>query len=62
MSRVFAFFTDLKDKNDGAVTVDWVILTALLAGIATAVLSYIGPPLHAGAGVISVVIVETTDG
>ncbi|MBL4806714.1 MAG: hypothetical protein JKY31_05410 [Rhodobacteraceae bacterium] len=45
----------VKDDN-GAVTVDWVVLTAVVVLLGVAVLSVIGPSLTDTASEISVVI------
>ena len=36
------FLTSFRDCEDGAVTVDWVVLTAALVGLAVAVIATIG--------------------
>ena len=36
------FLTTFKDREDGAVTVDWVALTAAIVGLSIAVITTIG--------------------
>jgi len=43
--------------EDGAVTVDWVVLTAVLVGLGTGAASFIGPSVKSGGNAISQVVV-----
>ena len=41
-SKVYKFFWTFRADTSGAVTVDWVVLTAAIVGLAAAVLTHIG--------------------
>lgn len=44
--RIIAFLR----TEDGAVTVDWVVLTAALVGLAIAVIAVLGPAMTTNSG------------
>ena len=45
----FKLFTNFKNDEDGAVTVDWVVLTAALVGLGLAVIAIISSGLDSAA-------------
>lgn len=47
--KLFKLFTNFKKDEDGAVTVDWVVLTAALVGLGLLVIAAIRPGLDAAA-------------
>ena len=52
------------EREDGAVTVDWVVLTAAIVGICASVYAYFGEPVkeldaRSGAALSSVDVAET---
>ncbi|MGR3661935.1 MAG: Flp family type IVb pilin [Paracoccaceae bacterium] len=40
--KLFTLLNNFKNDEDGAVTVDWVVLTAAIVGLGIAVLSSVG--------------------
>ena len=51
--KLFNLFKNFKKDEDGAVTVDWVVLTAALVGLGLAVIAAIGPGLRNAASNIN---------
>lgn len=51
--QLLDLFKKAKDDESGAVTVDWVVLTAGLVVVGATVISTISPSLTAGASSIS---------
>ena len=47
--KLFKLFTNFKNDEDGAVTVDWVVLTAALVGLGLAVIAIISSGLDSAA-------------
>jgi Flp pilus assembly pilin Flp len=47
--KLFKLFTNFKKDEDGAVTVDWVVLTAALVGLGLLVIAAIRPGINAAA-------------
>ncbi|MBT8410348.1 MAG: hypothetical protein KJP02_00950 [Octadecabacter sp.] len=39
---MFEYFKDFRADDQGAVTVDWVVLTAVIVGLAIAVITTVG--------------------
>jgi len=58
--KLLRFFQKAKDDEDGAVTVDWVVLTAGLVVFGSAVVSNILPSINAGGTIISNTIISAT--
>jgi hypothetical protein len=54
--RVHPFLSARFEDEDGAVTVDWVVLTAAIVTLGVGALSIISPSLTAGAEQISGVV------
>lgn len=62
MHYISDFLTQFRRDQTGAVTIDWVVLTALLVGFATASVVTIGGAANtAGTSVVNK-ITEETDG
>lgn len=57
MARVLEYLRLLRRDEDGAVTVDWVVLTAVIVGLGTGAASVIGPAVKSGGNAISQVVV-----
>ena len=47
--KLFKLFTNFKNDEDGAVTVDWVVLTAALVGLGLAVITVISGGINTAA-------------
>lgn len=60
MTRVFEYLKLLKRDEDGAVTVDWVVLSAFIVGLGTAAASVVQPAIDDNGGSISTLIVTAT--
>lgn len=58
--KLISFFLKAKDDEEGAVTVDWVVLTAGLVVFGSAVVSTFAPALQTGGHVISNTIISAT--
>jgi Flp pilus assembly pilin Flp len=56
------FIKNFRDDEDGAVTVDWVVLTAAIVGLGIAVLSTVGAGTSALADKISSTLSAQTIG
>ena len=54
-------FQKFHRDEQGAVTVDWVVLTAAIVGICLGVISIFGPGTGSSANFVSGVIVDTVD-
>ncbi len=47
------FFKNFRSSEDGAVTVDWVVLTAAIVGLGIAVIMAVGPGINSAASDIA---------
>ena len=50
--KLLNLFKSFKSDESGAVTVDWVVLTAAIVGLGLLVMATIGPAIEDTAGVI----------
>ena len=50
--KLFNFFKNFRDDESGAVTIDWVVLTAAIVGLGVAVLAAVGTSVNDLAGEI----------
>ena len=55
--RILAYLKLLKRDEEGAVTVDWVVLAAVIVGLATGAASIISPSITSGGNAISTAVV-----
>lgn len=58
--KLLRIFQKVKDDEDGAVTVDWVVLTAGLVVFGSAVIANIAPSVKNGGHIISNNIISAT--
>ncbi len=47
--KLFNFVRKFRNDEDGAVTVDWVVLTAAIVGLGIAVIMAVGPGINTAA-------------
>jgi len=57
--NLFKYFKTARDDQDGAVTVDWVVLTAAIVVLGTGLVSVFAPDLTAASNYISSMVVAT---
>ena len=50
--KLFSFLTRFRDEESGAVTIDWVVLTAAIVGLGVAVIGAVGTSINDLAGEI----------
>jgi Flp pilus assembly pilin Flp len=51
--KMLNIFKNFKNDESGAVTVDWVVLTAAIVGLGLVVISTISPAINAASGQIA---------
>lgn len=54
--KLINLFKKFRSDESGAVTVDWVVLTAAIVGLGIAVVAAVGPGLNTLAGNISTAV------
>jgi Flp pilus assembly pilin Flp len=59
--KLFKLFQNFKNDEDGAVTVDWVVLTAALVGLGLLVIATIQPGLESAADGINQGLLDAGD-
>lgn len=60
--KLFKLFKTFKNEESGAVTVDWVVLTAAIVGLGLAVIAAVGPAAQDVADDIAADLRATTTG
>jgi Flp pilus assembly pilin Flp len=51
--KLFNLFKAFRSDESGAVTVDWVVLTAAIVGLGIVVMTTVGEPIKAAGNVIA---------
>ncbi|MBI1170468.1 hypothetical protein GC209_03615 [bacterium] len=60
--KLLSLFKSFKNDDSGAVTVDWVVLTAAIVGLGLVVMTAVGPGIEKLAGTISTAVGDTQVG
>jgi len=60
--KLFAFLKKFHKDESGAVTVDWVVLTAAIVGLGVVVMNVVGTSIETVAGDMATEIENTTVG
>ena len=60
--KLLNLFKSFKNDESGAVTVDWVVLTAAIVGLGLVVMQAVGPGITTLAGTISTAVGGTQVG
>ena len=60
--KLFSLIKKFRNDESGAVTVDWVVLTAAIVGLGVVVMNVVGGSIETVAGEMATKIEETTVG
>ncbi|MER5171744.1 pilus assembly protein [Thioclava kandeliae] len=52
--KLFRMTKKIRNEEDGAVTVDWVVLTAAIVGIGVAIVTLVGKKIYTSANAIDI--------
>ena len=60
--KLFSLIKNFRNDESGAVTVDWVVLTAAIVGLGVVVMNVVGGSIQTVAGEMALEIENTTVG
>ncbi|WP_406870821.1 pilus assembly protein [Thioclava sp. 'Guangxiensis'] len=59
--KLFRMTKKIRNEEDGAVTVDWVVLTAAIVGIGVAIVTLVGKKIYSSADAIDITAAALTE-